>query len=427
LQLLLDTKPGSTSARGLDRENYSPYCLYKGPTNEESMSEGSKQGNPIPQPQRAPTGPQAAAYARGAQARGVGPQKYVGARAGGPTPPIPPLDGPAPEHGKTMAQIAMEQRQQAAMPPGSILQGNQSIQQGPDIRPTDLLPAEAQSDPAFMHGSGSMYAISQPNLALKYGVMRGDKRLSPQVLMARPVVPGGPAKTQLRPETLEDLKKLSDLSHKGESGELAAERASEQGPAGQAANIGTPPGAGGGGKTLSDEEVKKKIAGMDEFDLSTLHEMMVRDIINNEDQRKIVEERCDPLNLADLVVNYTVTQRVPIIPGVFEPEYESLTGEDDLNLKRMLVEEAKTLKVDDRYLLDKYALLGLACAVKAINGKPLGSHRDTDGNFSEKALELKFKKILRMPLPMLAALGPHYFWFDQRVRKLFVAQSIKNG
>ena len=113
--------------------------------------------------------------------------------------------------------------------------------------------------------------------------------------------------------------------------------------------------------------------------------------------------------------------------GVFEVEYESVTGEDDLNLKRMLVEEAKTLNVADRYLLDKYALYGLACAVKSINKKPLSKHRDNEGNFDEKLLEAKFKQILRMPLPMLAALGPHYFWFDQRVRKLFVATNIKNG
>lgn len=324
--------------------------------------------------------------------------------------------------------MAMDQRR-PAVPQGSILQGSppQQLQTGPDLRPTDLLPPEAQSDPAFQQGSGSMYAVAQPHLAMKYGVLRDNRRIPAQQLMARPTVPGGPKSTQLRPETLEDLKKIEELRTKslqGESGELAAEQAAAQGPAGQAANIGAPPAKD---KPLTDEEVRKRVSGMDEFDLSTLHEMMVRDIINNEEQKKIVEARLEPLNLADLVVNYTVTQRVPIIPGTFEPEFESLTGEDDINLKRMLVEEAKTLKVDDRYLLDKYALFGLACAVKAINGKPLGTHRDANGNFDEKMLEEKFRRILRMPLPMLAALGPHYFWFDQRVRKLFVAQTIKNS
>jgi hypothetical protein len=392
------------------------------------MSQGDKQGI-APPGGRPPAGPQAAAYGAGAAARTAGPAKYGTPRAGGPPPPIPPLDGP-PGEGMTMAAMAMAQRQ-PPRPPGSILTTKEQMQ-GPDIRPTDLLPAEAQSDAGFIQGSGSMYAAAQPALAMKYGVVREGRRIPPQQLMARQQGPGGQPRAPLRTETIEGLKKLGELASNEIGSEraanAAAEKESEQGPAGRAAAIGLPPGSGGeGGERLSDEEIKKRLAGMDEFDLNNVHEMMVKDIINNEEQRKIVEARLEPLNLADLVVNFTVTQRVPIIPGVFEVEYESTSGEDDLCIKKMLVEEAKSLKVDDRYLLDKYSLMGLACAVKSINGKPLGSHRDNEGNFNEEALDKKFKRLLKMPLPMLAAIGPHYFWFDMRVRKLFVAETIKNG
>jgi hypothetical protein len=394
----------------------------------------SNVGRPLPPPKRAPANPAAAAYARGAAARAAAgspgaPSKYAVPRAGGPTPPIPPLDGPPGDGSQTMAQIAQGQRR-GPLQQGSIFGPPQSQRPpGPDLRPTDLLPAEAQQDPEFRHGAGSMYATSQPELAMKYGVMRSGQRVPPQQLTAR-TGPGGTSgpPRQLRPETIGDLKKLEELrktSLDGESGELAATQAAQEGPAGHASSIGSPPT--GPGPSLTEEEIKKKVANLDDFDLSTLHEAMIRDIINNEEQRKIVEARLPPLSLADLVVNYTTTQIVPIVPGVFEVEFESLNGEDDLNLKRMLVEEAKSLRVDDTYLLNKYSYYGLTCAVRAVNKKPLGTHRDEQGNFDEKKLEEKFKRILKMPLPMLAALGPHYFWFDQRVRRLFVAQNIKNG
>ena len=387
------------------------------------MSEGKIA--PLPNPQAVPTNPRAAAYAAGRQ-RG-GPVKYTEPVAGGRTPPIPRLDQPHAD-GATMSQVAVGQRRLEN--PGSIIQPPPSS--GPDIRPSDLLPAQAQKDPNFLQGQGSMYASAQPHLAMKYGVIRDGKPLSPQQLMARPTTPGGPPKTQLRPETMQDLEtlnKLREQSLRAESGESGADQASMDSSAGAAAGIGTARIGTGPApeKPMTSEEMRKALGEKDEFDLSTLHEMMVKDIINNDDQRKIVEARLDKLNLADLVVNGTVTQNVPIIPGDFEVEFESLTGEDDLNMKRMIIEEAKALKVDDRYLLDKYALMGLACAVRAINKKNLGTHRDNNGDFNEEALEKKFKRILKLPLPMLAAIGPHYFWFDQRVRRLFVAEKVKNG
>ena len=389
----------------------------------------------LPTRQPMPTSPRAAAYAREAATRAgnppAGPQRFTGKRAGGPTPSIPPLDGP-PVEGMTMAaQASMSRRapaqggiiQQAAQPPQVM---------GLDLRPQDLLPAEAQSDPAFAQGLGSMYAVSQPRLAAKYGVERDGRRIPPQML--RPAARGatGQPAGALRPETIQDLEqlqKIRETSIKGESGELAAEEASAKSSAGGAASLGTSGRETGTSaeKPLTDQEVRDKIAKMNEFDLHQLHEMVVKDIINNKEQRDIIEARLEPLDLADLVVHYTIRQRVPIIPKVFEPEFESLRTEDDLNLKRMIVEEAKTMQIDDRYLMDKFSLLGMACAIYSINGKPLPSHRTEKGEFSQELLEIKFKHILRMPLPMIAALGPHYFWFDTRVRKLFVAEKIKNG
>lgn len=381
----------------------------------------SKQTVKLPHVDPAVTDPRAAQYRKDIESRrpSTALPKYDTPVAGGPTPPIPHLDQPH-QDGATMAQQATAQRR--ASTPGSIIEPEQPSGK-PNILPMDLLPPEAMKDPSFMHGAGSMYAASQPELARKYGVVRNSKHLSPQALMARPTAPGMPGKGQISPGTIDDLKKLEELrekSLKAETGELAAEQQAADSAAGAAVNIGggNPTGTGGGGGGGKQ---------LDEFDLDTLHQMMVKDLINNPEQRKIVEERCKPMSLADLVVEGFISQVVPVVPGTFEPEFTSLTGDDDLNLKRLILEEAKSLKVDDRYLLDKYALMGLACSVKAINGKPFGDYRDKDGDFHEESFLKKFKKIIRLPLPMLATMGTHYFWFDIRVRKLFVAEKVKNG
>ena len=70
--------------------------------------------------------------------------------------------------------------------------------------------------------------------------------------------------------------------------------------------------------------------------------------------------------------------------------------------------------------------MGITCALRAVNRLPLPDHRDEKG-FNDEKFWKKFAKILRFPLPMIASLGANYFWFDVRVRKLFVAERVKNG
>lgn len=381
----------------------------------------------------APTSPAAVSYARGVAARtGQAPVvKYAQPRAGGPGPAIPPLDGP-PMEGRTMAEQAAAQRRTAPAP-GSIIQSQAPSSSGLDIRPQDLLPAPAQQDPDFQSGMASMYAASQPHLAGKYGVIRGGNHIPPQQLRRSP--PGAPQqKAQLSEETIRGLEEINRATKQGERlvdpDGVASDKVDPNSLAGRAASLGTGSNPDDGPipkRAPTEAEIKERLGKMDEFDLETVTQAFIKDLINNEEQRTIVEARLKPLSLSDLVMTYTVRQVVPIIPGVFEPEFESLLTDDDLHLKRMIVQEAKTLQVGDRYLMDKYSIMGLACGLFAINGKPFGPHRGPDGEFDEELLMAKFKKVVRMPLPMIAALGPHFSWFDQRVRKLFVATNIKNG
>lgn len=380
------------------------------------------------------TDPRALAYQRDLEQRGRQQlPKYNEPTAGGPTPPIPMLDSQHVE-GQTMAQQGAAQRRPPAGQ-GSIFEPPPSAEpsgpmppppprvapsSGPlNIVPSDLLPEEAQNDPAFQRGHGSMYAVAQPELARKYGVIRGDQRIPPQMLV-RQQQQGAPQK--LSPETIEGLKTFRQLQEQGEQvaieqGDKEAEEAAKASVAGEAAT------AGSGLKTAKSEVDTM----MSSLDLEGFRERLERNVIQNDEQKKIIEARLKPLDLSELITQGTITQIVPVQPGIFEPEFQSVSAEDDLAMKRLIIEEANSLKVDDRYLLDKFALMGITCAIRAINRLPLPDHRDEKGNFNDEKFWKKFAKVLRFPLPMISSLGANYFWFDIRVRKLFVAERVKNG
>jgi hypothetical protein len=104
-----------------------------------------------------------------------------------------------------------------------------------------------------------------------------------------------------------------------------------------------------------------------------------------------------------------------------------MTGEEDLAVKRLIMSESRSVEVSDRYLLDKFALMALAVGLKEINGKPMGEHVGEEGSFDDDKFWKKFRRVLKLPLHMLASIGVHHFWFEARVRKLFVAEKVGNG
>lgn len=364
--------------------------------------------------------PRVAAYAQEAQARREGSRplpKYNEPVAGGPTPPIPHLEAPAAQ-GLSMANQAVQQR--APANPGQIFQP--PTQEG--ILPSDLLPAEARQDPDFRDGPGAMYAAHQPKLAHKYGVIRNGKQLAAQQLLS-----GAPGSSILKSQTVEGLEAVAKFNKERrhvESGDQKIEEDAARGAGGAAASIANGPGDRDV-KPVDVEEVKKRLNAMDDFDFAAFRQAMMKDLLNNDEQRKIVEERLDPLDLTDLIMQGFVTQVVPIVPGKFEPEFQSMSAEEDLALKRMVMEETKSLAATEQYMLDKFSIMSVALGVRSINKKPLPDHRDASGSWSDDKFRAKFNLVVRYPFHMIASLGVNYFWFDIRVRKLFVAEKIKNG
>jgi hypothetical protein len=260
-------------------------------------------------------------------------------------------------------------------------------------------------------------------MAMKYGVIRGSQRIAPQQL-------GTPNKG-LSDKTLEGLKALQDAQSvrgKAESGDAHIEREAAASSAGAAGRLGNAPGDGPQTKpALSEKEAVEIANKMDDFDFNTLREMMMKDILNNDAQRKIIEARCAPLDISDMIMSGFVTQRVPIIPDKFEPTFMSGRGDEDLAIKRLIMVESKSIEVADKYLLDKFSLMGTTIGLHSINGNAFPSHLDQHGKFNEEAFWLKFERVSRLPFHMLSSLGVNYYWFDIRVRKLFVAEAMGNG
>jgi hypothetical protein len=361
---------------------------------------------------------------------------------GVPMPQIPRLDGDH-QTGMTMDEQARQQRQFEMLQQGqgAVAAGHhdvttaQSIVEPPPmaqiepqatpaalgIQPADVLPEEATRDPDFIQGHGAMVAASQPRLAMKYGVIRGGKRLAPQQLMARQQ--GAP---QLRPQTVQDIETLGKLQEQqqgeAEVGLPKTDEEAQKGlPDAARAAQGTDPS-----KPLTKEQLKR-LQNMDELDLESAREKMRTDILQNQSQRDIIEGRLEPMKIEDLMLQNVVMQRVPIVPGTFEPTFRSVGAEEDLAIKRLIMEESNALEVSDRYLLDKYSIMGLTLGLFAVGGKPLPEHFDEHGNFSDDKFRAKLNRVCKLPTHMIASLATNYGWFEERVRRLFVAEKVGNG
>lgn len=406
----------------------------------------------------------AATAAMAARRRPLAPPlpRYTEPTAGGPPPPIPALDSPHQE-GRTMAEQAMRTmgadsaRVQAtafgqhAQRPGSILApGGAPLgsQGGPEpqrlaILPTDILPQEAMKDPNYHHGASSQLAVNQPHMAAKYGVVRGGQLLPPQALMAggAGVMQQAPAPNDFRSMRRPAAEMQADLSALA----AAQQRQQPSQAEGVVEDIDTPlvpperPGAAaaattGANPVVTDadrarmsDEVKRAISQMDDIDFDMLRRKMAEDILKNPEQRRIVEARCIPLKIEDLILSNRVKQRVPIVPGKFEPTYESQTSDVEMALKQLISVESDSVRVSEAYLLDKYALMNTTAGVVAINGNLLPPMFDAAGEFSSELFWVKYKWMLKRPMHMLASLGVHYAWFEARVRELFKVEEAKNG
>jgi hypothetical protein len=250
--------------------------------------------------------------------------------------------------------------------------------------------AALASEGKLRAGVGSAYAANQPNVNQKDGRQMQTPQNNQEF-----VNPPRPEGAGLRKETVDQLIGIN------EAAKAEAKENGDDVPLKKAA-----------------EEIEDLTDGWitDEFG------NRVRSIVNNKARREAIEKRCSPMDIADLITTGEIRQRVPIVPGVFEPTYRSTGGNEDLFVKRLLSKATGS----EQYLFDLYALMNLATSLYAINNKIMPSHlHPSTGEPDEKAFEAKMAMISKMPLALLTDLSTNYVWFGRRVQKLLVIDDIK--
>ena len=292
------------------------------------------------------------------------------------------------------------------------------------LKHSDTLTDSAKKDPRYVQGHGSELAVNQPHLAFQYGVMRSGRYVPPADLGPQQGQQAGGvigSRRPLRPETIEGIEALREMERKKKEAQEAAQSQAEEAEAASTARLAGEP------ESNKEEEAKKVVDNMDDLDFYNFTQAMMRDLINNEGQRKIIEKRLEPIDITDLIVSDSFSQKVPIVPGKFEPVFEVIAGRNDLAMKKLIAEEARQLDVNERYLLDKYAMMQLAAGVQAVGSVQMPEYRDSDGVLVPEMFWKRFNKITNLPTPILASLGANFFWFDVRCRKACTARELKNG
>jgi hypothetical protein len=305
-----------------------------------------------------------------------------------PTNPLSPYYDP---QQAMMAQQVQEDvmnpqvRRTMNQPPQNPQNPQQSPQQSHFGR---ILPKEAEQDPAFIPGVGSRYAVNQPVLQKKQQGQKG----------------------KISPETAVGIKALAEFQETV--------------------------------KEVQEETVKPEKEGTDEFNdpeglrsamesvglneqfFKDMHDQTNKYNLNDSKLRQEIEKRCAPLNVVDLLLNGELRQDVPIVRDQFVPTYRTVSGAEDLEIKRLIYGVAGS----DQYVSDLISFYGLTCGLYAINGEPLPDHLDKDHQFDKDMFLKKFERIRSFALAMIGSLSVNYVWFEDRARGLFYdVDKIKNG
>lgn len=215
--------------------------------------------------------------------------------------------------------------------------------------------------------------------------------------------PGAP---KLSDETVEGLQALKEFNTKAQAEQ---EKQAEE-----------------GARAEVEKDQTERIAedlGLDDDFMREMRER--RQDLDTDELRAAIEGRCKEMAIDQLIEEGELRQLVPIVRNKFEVVMRTISGEEDLAIKRELYKERNA---PDIYLFDKLNMMQLAAGVYEINGRPLPDHLNDKRRFDKELFLLKFNKINAMPLPMLASLSINYTWFDRRSRKLFVdLDELKNG
>lgn len=299
-------------------------------------------------------------------------------------PHIPRLDQAPPGAGDRSLGVQQQGAQQASAQAQQRSAGLAGMAQAM----TPAQHAQAQAGGQIIPGVGSAYMANQPKgVQINPPMPTGPEmsRTGQEGEHANPIRPEG----GLSPDT------LAGLAAVGEANEVKASTEEDK-------------------KVDTDKD-------FDDFDFEEFGAAS-RDMLSNKKRREAIEAKItDELDFEGLIINQELRQRVPIRKG-FEPQYRTPSSGEDLFVKRLVGK----VEGSERYVLDYYTVMGLACGLYALNGKPLPSHLDKDGLPTPELFEVKMQHIMRFPLVIIADLACNFSWFTVRVQNLLGLEQVKD-
>ena len=150
----------------------------------------------------------------------------------------------------------------------------------------------------------------------------------------------------------------------------------------------------------------------------------------NADNRKVriaIEERCEEMDFADLVLTGRVTQNVPILPGKLEVVYQSLKASENFWVERQAEKEA----LSDWALRSWMGYARLTLSLLSVNGRDYRPvyKENSSRTIDEKLFQEKFEVLMDMGEKPIEYMLVNLNWFGDRVDRLSDNdfEQLKNG
>lgn len=173
-----------------------------------------------------------------------------------------------------------------------------------------------------------------------------------------------------------------------------------------------------------------------DFDYEALMRNIQRDIMNNEAEKEHVNDpkngRCSEIDFTQGIAEGEFLQVVEVVPGRLKATYRSITAMEDHAIRLWLAKKAQEDATLSRIIPEMLGLAMLVASVVKIGNTAFHEHLKRNqgaysATFDEDAFAIKYDQFSRMPMPLLNNIGVHGVWFDERVRRMFTSEHIKNG
>jgi hypothetical protein len=143
-----------------------------------------------------------------------------------------------------------------------------------------------------------------------------------------------------------------------------------------------------------------------------------------ERMREAVESRCEPLDISSYLMSGEMSQTVPIVPGKLFVTFRTVTDQEEVYVDSKL---AGLKDATERQFLRSMNEWSLIFFVHSLNGEAWPSVFDKSGGISEKAIELRTRRVQQLPSSIFNLISQNLEWFLDRVAKALTLEALGNG